>query len=282
MRDAELADLAAYLVRLYEIGADAVLVQDAGVAGLARQLAPDLALHASTQMTIHNREGVVYAAEHGFSRVVLAREMPLGEIEELREAAEAYGIGLEVFIHGALCYGYSGQCLLSSVIGGRSGNRGMCAQPCRRQYDLLVGRKDEYGRPLDFRPVPLDESYLLSTRDPAVYPHLDRIVASRIASLKIEGRMRSPEYVATVVSIYRKALDAIAAGTWSPSPEDMQDLALAFSRGFTGGYILGDEAIMGRDLPGNRGILIGTVTGYDPGRREATVLRTGDSHPGGG
>lgn len=279
IRDAELADVAAYLVRLYEMGADAVLVQDAGVAKLARELAPDLALHASTQMTIHNREGVAYAAGHGFSRVVLAREMPLAEIEEIREAAEAYGIGLEVFIHGALCYCYSGQCLLSSVIGGRSGNRGMCAQPCRRQYDLVAGRKDEYGRPVDLRPVPLDETYLLSTRDLAVYPHLDRIVASGIASLKIEGRMRSPEYVATVVNIYRQALDAIAAGTWSPSPDDMQDLALAFSRGFTAGHILGDASIMGRDLPGNRGLLIGMVTGYDPGRREATVLRDGDFIP---
>ncbi|MDN7023441.1 U32 family peptidase [Methanoculleus sp. FWC-SCC1] len=279
IRDAELADVAAYLVRLYEVGADAVLVQDSGVAALARQIVPDLPVHASTQMTVHNREGVVWAAEHGFSRVVLAREMPLSDIEAIARDARTHRVGLEVFVHGALCYCYSGQCLLSSVIGGRSGNRGICAQPCRKPYDLLVGGKDDYGRPVDLRQVPLADAYLLSTRDLAVYPNLDAVVAAPVASLKIEGRMRSPEYVATVVDIYRRALDGIAAGGWRPGEEDRQNLALAFTRGFTAGYLLGDRDVMGRDLPGNRGIFVGTVTAFNPRRKEVTVRLAGTLVP---
>ncbi|NLM29054.1 MAG: peptidase U32 [Methanomicrobiales archaeon] len=275
--DAELPDVIRYLLWLYEIGADAILVQDTGVAALAREVVPALTLHASTQMTIHNREGASWAARKGFSRVVPARELSLLEIEDI---AGVPGIGVEVFAHGALCYGYSGQCLLSSVIGGRSGNRGMCAQPCRKPYRLVTAGKDEYGRPRDLQTLPIEGRYLLSTRDLAVYPRLDRIVRSPVVSLKIEGRMRSAEYVATVVSIYRRAIDAITAGeAWSPSREDMRDLMLAFNREFTEGYILGASDIMARDRPGNRGILLGTVVGYDPRREEATVRLSGEIVP---
>lgn len=277
IRDAELPDVARYLLWLYETGVDAVLVQDAGVASLAREAVPDLPLHASTQMAIHNREGVARAAREGFSRVVLARELTLAEVEDI---AGVQGIGIEVFAHGALCYCYSGQCLLSSVIGGRSGNRGMCAQPCRKPYRLVTAETDDYGRPKDLRAVPGEDRYLLSTRDLSVYPRLDLLARAPVASLKIEGRMRSVDYVATVTSIYRHALDAIAAGeAWSPSREDMRDLALAFNREFTEGYILGASDIMARDRPGNRGILLGTVTGYDPRRQEATVHLAGDLAP---
>ncbi len=283
VRDTELPDVARYLLGLYETGVDAVLVQDAGVASLAREVVPDLPLHASTQMTVHNREGVVRAAREGFSRVVLARELTLAEIEGIAGDAEARQVGIEVFAHGALCYCYSGQCLLSSVIGGRSGNRGMCAQPCRKPYRLVVAEKDDFGRPKDLRVVPGEDRYLLSTRDLCVYPRLDWIARSPVASLKIEGRMRSAEYVATVVSIYRRALDAIAAGeAWSPSREDMRDLALAFNREFTEGYLLGAPDIMARDRPGNRGVLLGTAIGYDPRRQEATVRLTGDLVPSSG
>ncbi|WP_342772067.1 MULTISPECIES: U32 family peptidase [unclassified Methanoculleus] len=280
VRDEELPDVTRYLLRLYETGVDAVLVQDAGVAAIAREVVSDLPLHASTQMTVHNREGVARAAREGFSRVVLARELTLAEIEGIAGDAEARGVGIEVFAHGALCYCYSGQCLLSSVIGGRSGNRGMCAQPCRKPYRLVVGDKDDYGRPKDLHTVPAGDRYLLSTRDLAVYPRLDRIVRAPVAALKIEGRMRSPEYVATTVSIYRRALDALAAGeAWSPSREEMRNLALAFNRGFTEGYLLGASDIMARDRPGNRGILLGTVAGYNPQRHEATVRLAGDLAP---
>jgi putative protease len=280
VREDELPDVARYLLWLYDTGADAVLVQDTGVASLAREVVPDLPLHASTQMTVHSREGVIRAAREGFSRVVLARELTLAEIEGIAEDAASRGIGIEVFAHGALCYCYSGQCLLSSVIGGRSGNRGMCAQPCRKPYRLVTAETDDYGRPKNLREVPAEDHYLLSTRDLAVYPHLDRLARAPVASLKIEGRMRSPEYVATVTSIYRRALDTIGSGSpWSPSKEEMRDLALAFNREFTEGYILGARDIMARDRPGNRGVLLGTVTGYDARRQEATVRLAGDLAP---
>jgi putative protease len=267
VHDRELADLGEYLIWLFSIGADAVLVQDAGVAAIARQVVPGLPLHASTQMTIHNADGVRWAAEMGFSRVVLAREISLDELDAIAKTTEHANIGLEVFVHGALCYCYSGQCLLSSVIGGRSGNRGMCAQPCRKPYALVKGEPDEYGRPLRLQDVPLPERYLLSPKDLCTYPDLERLVHSPVVSLKIEGRMKSPEYVATVVSTYRKALDALTGCTGSLQEAEMQNLALAFNRGFTGGYLFGERnaALMGRDQPDNRGLLIGTVTGYTSG-----------------
>ena len=175
VRDGELSEVARYLLWLYEIGVDAVLVQDVGVAALARRIVPDLDLHASTQMTIHNRAGAAWAEGLGMKRVVLAREVSLQEAEEI---GKGLNVGLEVFVHGALCYCYSGQCLLSSVIGGRSGNRGMCAQPCRKPYVLLRGSKDEYGRPVDMAAAPIKDRYLMSTRDLAFYNHLDRIVVN--------------------------------------------------------------------------------------------------------
>jgi putative protease len=276
IREDELEDAALYLLKLYEIGADAVLVQDAGLAGLARQVAPELDLHASTQMTIHNSSGVAWAARLGMKRVVLAREISLDEIEKMASEAE---IGLEVFIHGALCYCYSGQCLLSSAIGGRSGNRGMCAQPCRKPYVLQKGDRDEYGRPVNLSAASVKDRFLLSTRDLSVYSRLDRIVKSKIQSLKIEGRMKSPEYVAIVTSIYRDALDKIARGDWSPSEKDMGDLALAFNRDFTEGHLLRSKEIMGRDMSDNRGVFIGTVASYDSRLGEASIRPTGPFMP---
>lgn len=280
VRDDELRDVATYLLQLYKMGADAVLVQDLGTVALARQIVPDLDLHASTQMTIHNKEGALWAARQGLKRVVLAREVSIEEIEGMADGLNA---GLEVFVHGALCYCYSGQCLLSSAIGGRSGNRGMCAQPCRKPYVLLRGEKDEYGRPMNLQAVPLKEKFLISTRDLSVYKKLDKIVKSPVQSLKIEGRMKSPEYVAIVTSIYRKALDQIAKGKgngeWKPTEEDVQELALAFNRDFTGGYLLGSKDIMGREMSDNRGVLIGTVTSYDSSREEAALKLTGPLVP---
>ena len=254
-----------YLLWLYSIGTDAVLVQDEGLAALARKVVPALPLHASTQMTIHHAGGVRRAAEQGFSRVVLARELSLTEVSHIADETRGSGVGLEVFAHGALCSSYSGQCLLSSFIGGRSGNRGMCAQPCRKPYTLVAGETDPYGRPLGLTEVPGREHYLLSPKDLCTLRHLPELVRSPVASLKIEGRMKSPEYVATVVMAYRKALDAIAAGTDPDSPEAYRDLRLAFNRGFTRGYLFGDryDTLIGREAPGNRGLRIGTVTRYD-------------------
>ena len=271
IREDELLDLAEYLVWLYELGADAILLQDLGAAALARHLVADLERHTSTQMTIHNLPGALYAAQAGFKRVVLAREVSLKEIEAWRPEIGRASLGLEIFVHGALCYSYSGQCLLSSAIGGRSGNRGMCAQPCRKAYVLMQGRKDEYGRPAGLEAVAQKESYIISTRDLSVYRHLDKIVRSSVQSLKIEGRMKSPQYVAIVTSIYRRALDAIARGSWSPSKEEERDLALAFNRDFTEGHLLGAKDVMGRGMSDNRGLLIGSVASYEPQRGEAAV-----------
>jgi putative protease len=278
IRDDELQDVARYLLWLYEMGADAVLVQDLGVVHLGRQIAPDLEMHASTQMTVHNSEGVAWAARQGLKRVVLAREVSLEEIESMA-MAKGTKAGIEVFVHGALCYCYSGQCLLSAAIGGRSGNRGMCAQPCRKPYVLLKGSTDEYGRPLSLQAAPIKEKFLISTRDLSVYRHLDRIAKSPVESIKIEGRMKSPEYVAIVTSIYRKALDQIAKGGWNPSEDDVRELALAFNRDFTAGYLLGAKDIMGKEMSDNRGVFIGMVTSYDSRREEAAVKLAGPLTP---
>ena len=281
VHDRELPGVLEYLVWLWSIGIDAVLVQDTGVAVLARKIVPGLVLHASTQLTIHNADGVRWAAGQGFSRVVLARELSLEEVSRIADETKDTGVGLEVFAHGALCYSYSGQCLLSSVIGGRSGNRGMCAQPCRKPYVLVTGSTDEYGRPVRVREVPLAEHYLLSPKDLCTYRHLPELARFPVASLKIEGRMKSPEYVAIVVSTYRQALDAIAAGYWKESPEAMSDLVLAFNRGFTGGYLFGDRsgALMGRDDTGHRGLFAGTVTRFETRTPVATIRKEGPVVP---
>ncbi|HXX55720.1 MAG TPA: U32 family peptidase, partial [Methanoregula sp.] len=191
------------------------------------------------------------------------------------------GAGLEIFAHGALCYAYSGQCLLSSYIGGRSGNRGMCAQPCRREYILVTGKTDEFGRPVQAERRSLSCRCLLSPRDLCTYEHLAEIVNSPVASIKIEGRMKSPGYVATIVSIYRRALDALAGGAWTPDPDDLRDLLLAFNRGFTPGRLFGSRGpeLMGRDAPDNRGIAIGTVIAYDARTRRVSVKTTGSLIP---
>jgi len=284
IHDRELNGVAEYLIWLWSVGVDAVLVQDIGVAALARELVPDLALHASTQMTIYNADGVCWAAGLGFSRVVLARELSLAEVQEIVEKTADTGIGLEVFAHGALCYSYSGQCLLSSVIGGRSGNRGMCAQPCRKPYRFVTSETDSRGRPVSLQEIPAAEPYLLSPKDLSTYRNLQKLAGSGVVSLKIEGRMKSPEYVAIVVSTYRRALDDLAAGTFAPSLEAERDLLLSFNRGFTRGYLFGAKhaALMGRDAPDNRGICIGTVTRYDENTRTAHIRPTGPVLPGTG
>ncbi|NTV00163.1 MAG: U32 family peptidase [Methanoregulaceae archaeon] len=173
--------------------------------------------------------------------------------------------GIEIFVHGALCYAYSGQCLLSSVIGGRSGNRGRCAQPCRKPYRLVAGTEGPSGRIEDPEPVKTPGPYLLSTKDLCLLCSLPELVVRPIDALKIEGRMRSAEYVAIIVSRYRRVIDDLVAGREQPAEEDEEDLAVMFSRGFTGGYLSGEcgPALMGRDRPDNRGLLLGRITAAD-------------------
>ena len=209
---------AAELIRLAaSCGVDAFIVQDLGVVSLCRQLAPDVPIHASTQMSIHSLEGVMEAAALGCSRVVLARELPA---EEIAHICKRSPVEIEVFVHGALCMCYSGQCYLSSVIGRRSGNRGQCAQPCRLPYG--------YGRFESTR-------YPLSLKDNCLAGELDELRRMGVASIKIEGRMKRPEYVAIVTRAYRTVLNG---GKLTPS--DLQELETAFSRqGFTDGYFRG-------------------------------------------
>ncbi len=278
IKESEVADMAEYLQSLYHMGVDAILIQDLGVLKIAREIVGELDLHASTQMTIHNEDGLKWAKKNGFKRVVLSRELSHNEITLLGDKTS---LDLEVFLHGALCYGYSGQCLLSSVIGGRSGNRGICAQPCRKPYQLLKGEKDQYGRLINLEKIKLDDEYLLSTRDLSLYTNLKHLVESGIRCLKIEGRMRSPDYVFVVVSIYRKALDQISQGKWKPDTEDLEALKLVFNRGFTPGKMFNKSGaqFMGMEKPGHRGLLVGTVLNYSLKKKELQIDLESQIHP---
>ena len=219
--DREMPQAADVIRTAAAFGVDAFIVQDLGVAALCREIAPSVAIHASTQMSIHSLEGVQQAAELGVSRVVLARELPR---EEIAHICRRSPVEIEVFVHGALCMCYSGQCYLSSVIGRRSGNRGQCAQPCRLPYG--------YGR---FEP----SRYPLSLRDNCLIEYLDDLRRMGVASLKIEGRMKRPEYVAVVTKAYRAAIDGKPV-----TDNDMEELEAAFSRqGFTQGYYLGKKGV---------------------------------------
>lgn len=263
----ELDQLSDYLRFLYEVGADALLVQDFGVAKLAHEIVPNLPLHASTQMTVHNLEGVLALEKIGFTRVVLSRELSLKDIEYICQNSH---VEIEVFVHGALCVCYSGQCLMSSMIGGRSGNRGRCAQPCRLPY-TLVNQEDE-----DMLKEADAGQYLLSPRDLKTIDALPQLIEAGVASLKIEGRMKRPEYVATVVDTYRRAIDSyIAFGgeSYKIDEKDHKDLSQIFNRDFTTDYLLGrpNRQMMSDRRPNNRGALAGRVVQYDMKHKLVTV-----------
>lgn len=251
----ETSELIPYLYELAEAQTDAIIVQDLGVSNIIRKALPQLELHASTQMAIHNSEGVKFLEEMGFSRVVLAREVSFENIKIIREHSP---LELETFVHGALCISYSGQCLMSSMIGGRSGNRGRCAQPCRMKYSLVDRKGNLLAQPENIG------EHLLSPRDLKMIEHIPQLVQSGIVSLKIEGRMKRPEYVATVVRNYREAIDAFYHDREKFSVNDVweKELAQIFNRDFSTGYYFSNQ---GRDLmsykrPNNRGLLIGRIT----------------------
>lgn len=267
--DSEFDELAAYLRFLYEVGADAVIIQDLGAVKLAREIVPDLPLHASTQMTVHNLEGVKFLEKLGFTRVVLARELSMADIQYICENS---AIEIEVFVHGALCISYSGQCLMSGMIGGRSGNRGRCAQPCRLPYTLV----DEGGR--DMLEGKDCGAYLLSPKDMNAVELLPEFIAAGVASLKIEGRMKRAEYVATVVDTYRRAIDSCASGAFAVDAEEHKKLAQIFNRDFTTAYLKRrpGKAMMSDRRPNNRGVLAGRVLRCDAKARTATIRLTED------
>ncbi|MCI6859307.1 MAG: U32 family peptidase [Eubacterium sp.] len=220
-----------YLFPLYEEGLDGVIVQDFGAAAFIREQFPCMEIHGSTQMTISNSYGARAAARMGMSRVVPARELSYKEVKKIREES---GLEVEVFVHGALCYCYSGQCLLSSFDGNRSGNRGRCAQPCRLPYSLCRANGEKIGK--------MHGQYLLSPRDLCLLPNLMQLIELPVDSLKIEGRMKNAEYVAGVTSIYRKYLDEYkrikeTGGHFRVNAKDMHDLEELYCRGsFTSGY----------------------------------------------
>ncbi|RCX18306.1 putative protease [Anaerobacterium chartisolvens] len=260
-------------------GIDGIIVQDLGFAGLLRRSLPGLKLHASTQMTVYNIHGVRILERLGFKRVVLARELSL---EEIRYICQNTCLEVEVFVHGALCICYSGQCLMSSVIGGRSGNRGRCAQPCRLPYSLLKNNDVAAG----------DGKYILSPKDICLVNELESLVPSGVKCLKIEGRMKSPEYVATVTGIYRKYIDmaqngklCMEEGGSLANNEDFRALTQIFNRGgFSQGYLKGRTGygLMAYQKPKNWGIYLGEVFSYNKESRKIRLRLKEDLSNGDG
>lgn len=309
IKEGELEKVTNYLLELYKMGVDAVLIQDIGLVKIINENIPELPIHASTQMNIHNIDGVKWASKHNIKRIVLPRETELHELKEIIEYAHSLGIEIEIFAHGALCYSYSGHCLLSSMQGGRSGNRGTCAQPCRERYELNINKSKRIN--------PKNEGdYLLSPKDLSLFEHLDEIVNLEVDSIKIEGRMRSNDYVATVVKNYRKRLNKLRYDKTSQALnrnikelerkskgkkgrgsdlkkvqdkeniaklkrqqklenlESLEELELVFNREFTTGHLIpkNNPLIMNRKKPGHQGLYVGKIHRYNPQTEEIHIL----------
>src|SRR3954471_21354013 len=259
----EMHDALMFLGEAIDRGIDAAIVQDIGLIRLIREVYPDLEIHGSTQMTVHDESGARVVQELGVERIVLARENTLDDIRAIK--ASVPDLGLETFVHGALCISYSGQCYMSGMISERSANRGSCAQSCRKDYvlnDASTGAE-------------LDRGYLISARDLGAYDHLAEIADVGIGCLKVEGRKKKPEYVATVTKSYRQWLDRLGDGAgpheapWvPPTEEEVQPLVQIYSRGFTGGMYGGRAGrdYVTRSQPDNKGEVLGTVVGTDRGQ----------------
>jgi len=256
LKPGELVDALLLLGEAIDRGVDAAIVQDVGLVRLIQRVFPGFELHGSTQMTVHDASGARVMLALGLPRVVLARENTVADIRAIREAVP--NLELESFIHGALCIAYSGQCFMSGMISERSANRGSCAQSCRKDYVLTDATSGET----------IDTGYLISAKDLAAAEHLDELAELGVACLKIEGRKKKPEYVATVTRTYRDFLQRVARGEpVAPSPNDMEPLVQIYSRGFTGGMLGGRAGrdYITRDQPDNRGLRIGAVVGHDRG-----------------
>lgn len=246
-----------YAWNLYSMGVDALIVQDLGFMQALRQLLPGLRLHASTQMTVHNTEGMQFVEGQGIKRAVLARELSLQEIKEIKERARE--LEIEVFVHGALCFSYSGQCLFSSMVGGRSGNRGRCAQPCRMPYELYSLDSGKAFHTADAGP------YILSPSDLCLIDYLPELQSIGVNSLKIEGRMKRPEYVAVVTRAYREVLDLSSEkDSYRPGPAVRERLLKIFNRSFSSGYFIFEpNKFLSSKRPNNRGVYVGRVIAQD-------------------
>ncbi|SFF25447.1 putative protease [Paenibacillus catalpae] len=246
----ELRDAKQLIEMCINAGVDAVIVQDLGLVKMIRELSPDFPIHGSTQMTITSPEAVEFTKPFGMERVVLGRENNLKQIQKIGEQAK---LPMEVFVHGALCVSYSGQCLTSEMWGGRSANRGECAQACRLPYDLMV---DGEHKPMG------DVAYLLSPKDLAAIDLIPELIQAGVTSFKIEGRLKSPEYVANVVSKYRRAIDSYFSGDMTgPTKEEVRELQQSFSRGFTHGFLKGtnNKQLVDGTFPKSRGVYLGRV-----------------------
>ena len=254
VKPGEIADALSLLGDAVDLGIDAAIVQDIGLVRLIRRVYPSLEIHGSTQMTVHDASGAALMRDLGVERIVLARENTIEDIRAIRAAVP--DIGLETFVHGALCISYSGQCYMSGMISERSANRGSCAQSCRKDYHLTNARTGQE----------LDVGYLISARDLGAGEHLGAIADAGVGCLKVEGRKKKPEYVAIVTRSYRDWLDRLGRGeTVRPSPAETAPLVQIFSRGFTGGMYGGRAGrdYVTRSHPDNRGIVIGVVAGRD-------------------
>ena len=263
----ELPEAEKTLERIIAAGPDALILQDLGIARLVRDMSRDVPMHASTQTTTTSAEQMALLEELGFSRVILARELSVAEIRKITSESR---LPVEVFVHGALCIAYSGQCLTSEALGGRSANRGACAQACRLPYDLVV----------DGRPHPLGEKqYLLSPQDLAAFELVPELAAAGVVSLKIEGRLKTPEYVAATTRAYRKAVDGLKT-TWSR--DEVLELQQVFSRGLSRGFLAGidHQALVPALSPKKRGPFVGKVTAIE-GQRVRVVLEA-PAKPGDG
>ena len=244
-----------YIDYIHKLGVDAVIMQDIGMIDLVRKIYPNLEIHASTQMNIHNLEGVKLCEELGIKRVVLARETPIELVEEIKNKTNTE---IEIFIHGALCMSYSGECLMSALIGNRSGNRGTCAQCCRQPYSLEIDNK-----------IVSNNEYLLSTKDLNTLENIGKLIELGIHSLKIEGRMKRPEYVYLVTSLYRKAIDNyVKYKETKITSDDIKDLKKLFNREFTKGFLYNEEndKYINTFRPNHLGIEIGTVLDINKGQ----------------
>lgn len=252
IKEDEFEDAIFLATKAYEFGIDAIIVQDLGLAEKLIEMFPDLPIHASTQMTIHNLNGAIQLEKMGFKRIVLARELSINEIDYI---CKNTNLEIECFIHGALCISYSGQCLFSSMIGGRSGNRGKCAGPCRLPYELLQDDKK------------IDSGYLLSTRDLCGLEYIPSLIDAGVNCLKIEGRMKSPEYVATVTRIYRKYIDLASSNNpYIIDENDKKELMQVFNRGmYCSGHFENtpNKNLVFKEKPNNMGLFLGIVEKYN-------------------
>ena len=272
IKDTEFEDAVLLAKKAYEFGIDAIIVQDLGLARFLIENFPDLPIHASTQMTIHNLEGALEAQKLGFKRVVLSRELSL---EEIQYICANTNVEIETFIHGALCISYSGQCLFSSMIGARSGNRGKCAGPCRLPYELL-GTCETKGTDEAKRNVPIaSKGYLLSTKDLCGLEFLPKLIDAGVMCFKIEGRMKTPEYVATVTRIYRKYIDlTLSDKPYVIDKKDVKDLMQVFNRGgFSCGHLDNsyNQKLICKEKPNNMGLYLGIVQKYNKNKGIITL-----------